>query len=145
MSEGEFHVRLVTALLGAMVRHYANDELTVCADIASTREYLPPTLIGNQRPDVWARTGHSRTTIVGEAKTPRDVDTLHTRAQLKAFLEFLACETKSVIWMSVPLAQAGEAMRLVRGLRQELKVPQVGIIVSGWLLGIQDFERRWHG
>jgi len=146
MSESETHARLVGAMLDAIVREHQTDELVIRADISSSREHAPTILVGGLRPDLLVNARAAGTTIIGEAKTARDVDTLHTRAQLKAFLEHLCTERNGVLWVSVPLARAGEAQRVVRTVRRDVQCERVRLVVSGWLLGLnQALEARWNG
>lgn len=145
MSEGAVHARLVTVLLRTIVHEFHGGNPLVWADQPADGRLLPTFAIGDMRPDLYARDQGAARTIIGEAKSARDVDTLHTRAQLKEFFEHLACERDGMLWLAVPLARAGEAFRVARGVRSSTGTHRVRFVVSGWLLGPTDVEQRWHG
>jgi hypothetical protein len=43
-------------------------------------------MINSFRPDVYAQSGNFEKEIIGEAKTPKDIDTIRSMKQLEAFL-----------------------------------------------------------
>jgi hypothetical protein len=145
MSEGAVHARLVKVLLQTIVYEFDGDTSFIWADQPADRRLLPTFAIGDMRPDLYARDQSASRTIIGEAKSANDVDTLHTRAQLKEFFEHLASERDGMLWIAVPLARAGEAFRVARGVRSSTGMHHVKFVVSGWLLGPTDVEQRWHG
>lgn len=145
MSESELHAQLVAATLTAIEAEHVGESLSIRADLSQTREHFASETMGGFRPDIVVRTLVSKRTIFAEAKTPRDIDTKHTRAQLKAFFEHLTMEYQGVLWMSVPLAHAGTAIRVAIEVRREFRLATVPLIVSGWLLGIRPWEHRYHG
>lgn len=145
MSEGAVHARLVLAMVSAVRREFPAEEIRISADLLDTREYLTPTEMGGVRPDLLATVERAtRRTILGEAKSRKDVDTPHTWAQLKQYFDYLACEPDGLLWFSVPLGNAGEALRVVRAARRDAGCVRVQAVVSGWLLGATDVETRWH-
>lgn len=143
MSESNSHTALVNATVDAILREYQGASVAVLADVSRTREYAPTFAIGGYRPDAYVRVLDDGAVTIGEAKTASDIDNLHTRAQLKEFFEHLATTRLGVLWMSVPLIRAGEALRVLRSARQTAKAAAVRIVVSGWLLGQQRHEQRW--
>lgn len=145
MSEGEVHARLVLAMVKAIRREFPDEDLQIAADLVQTRELLSPITMGGVRPDVLATVARTvRHTILGEAKSRKDVDTAHTREQLKQYFEYLAWEPDGRLWLSVPLTNAGEGLRVVRAARRDARCERVPAVVSGWLLGAADIETRWH-
>jgi hypothetical protein len=144
MSESEAHARLVSAMLRAIQNDHIIEPFQIRADLSMTGEHARTFSIASLRPDVIVVLSDRRK-IVGEAKTAGDVDTLHTRAQLKAFFEYLLVEPDGILWMSVPMASAGEALRVARTIRRENHCERIPLVVSGWLLGARDWEQRWYG
>lgn len=144
MSESELHAKLVEALLGAITREYPDGGLLVRADSVSMSDLPIVFRIGGLRPDLWIRTRVATRTIVGEAKSSHDIDRLHTREQFKQFFEYLHTEGGGMLWIAVPLARAGEALRVAREERRRWACESVPIVVSGWLLGRGEQEMRWH-
>jgi hypothetical protein len=53
-------------------------------------------------------------TILGEAKTQKDLETDHSRHQLTAFLYHLSCQSRGVLIVAVPWQIVGAAQRTVR-------------------------------
>lgn len=144
MSESEIHSRLVNATLRVIREWASNDTLDIWADQPTLREHLSPYAIGEVQPDIIAIKRDTRFTIFGEAKTAWDVDNLHTRKQLKEYYEYLLTRPDGLLWFSVPLASAGEAMRVAKTVRREARCERVGLIVSGWMLGTDAIETRWN-
>jgi|SRR5581483_1801050 len=145
MSESEIHCRLVEATLRAIQRWAPVETLNVWADQPSIREYQCPFDTGQVQADVIAIRRDTRFVIIGEAKTRRDVDTLHTRKQLKEYYEFLLTRAGGLLWFSVPLGSGGEALRVAKSIRREVKCERVELFVSEWLLGAdREIETRWH-
>ncbi len=144
MSESDAHAALIWATLGVIRRRFDGTPLAIRADVPQTGDFAATFAIGGFRPDVYVKqTGHG-IVVIGEAKTARDIDNLHTRTQFKEFLEHLCTVPDGTLWVSVPLQRAGEALRVLRGVRREAKAEKVKLIVSGWLIGKQSIERRWH-
>jgi hypothetical protein len=145
MSEGETHARLVSALLEAIRAECGANDIDVRADMTCDGRYGMPYEIAGMRPDLLVRQRDPARVILGEAKTFRDIDTVHTREQLKLFLEHLITQPEALLWLSVPLVGAGAAVRVVRVTRAACRCEQVPFRVSGWLIGAANVERRWHG
>lgn len=145
MSEGEHHSRLVAALLEAMRSEFSESISTIYCDSPLDGRFLRPRLIGAIRPDIHLQCTCPPLTIVGEAKSARDVDNLHTRSQLKEMLEHLTTVQEGLLWLAVPLAESGAAFRVANEVRRQLRADHVRFRVSGWLLGPNNYERRWHG
>ena len=83
--------------------------------------------------------------LLGEAKTPGDIDNRHTRSQLAVYFEHLLREAYGEIWMAVPLTSAGTALRVCRSVRSCLDATQVPLVITGWLLGAKPFVEVWRG
>lgn len=145
MSEGVVHSLLVSALVQQIQERLGAADLVVWADVPADGRYAATPAMGGLRPDVYARQKDTGTVILGEAKSARDIDTPHTRAQLRRFFEDLSPERDGLLWLAVPLSGSGPAIRVVRSVRIDSRCERVPFIVSGWLLGAKSVERRWHG
>ena len=145
MSESAGHGLLVSALLKVIHEEYGETECDTLADMPLDGRFLATFQIERMRPDIFVRQRSQKLIVIGEAKTASDIDNSHTRAQLKRFYEYLLVEQNGLLWLSVPLNQAGEAHRLLRHVRSETRAEQVPFRVSGWILGGENFERRWNG
>jgi len=145
MSEGEHHVRLVASLLEAMLNEFEGSVTRTFCDHPQDGRFPRPGLIGSTRPDIHLQRDRSPWTVIGEAKTARDVDNLHTRAQLREFFEHLSTESEGLLWLAVPLQMSGAAFRISKEVRREVRAERVRFCISGWLLGLENLERRWYG
>lgn len=144
MSESETHSRLVAAMLRAVQDWADGAVLEVWADHSATREHPVPFVIGQSQADLIAIRRDTRFTVIGEAKTQRDVDNAHTQRQLVEYYEFLLTQPGGLLWISVPFGIAGAALRVAKTIRREAKCERVGLIVSEWLLGERNIEKRWN-
>lgn len=104
-----------------------------------------PPLLAGYRPDVYAVAFNSRRVLLGEAKTPGDIDNRHTRSQLAVYFEHLLHEAHGEVWMAVPLTSVGTAMRVCRSVRLRLDATQIPLVITGWLLGAKPFVEVWRG
>ena len=145
MSEGIVHSLLVLALVKQIEERLGPSDIVVWADTPVDGRYAATPTMGGLRPDVYARRKETGTVILGEAKSARDIDTPHTRSQLRKFFEDLSSEVDGLLWIAVPLSGAGSAMRIARSVRLDSRCERVPFIVSGWLLGAKNVEQRWHG
>lgn len=145
MSESEFHQRLVDAAVRAIEIELHNTPFHLWASQPKWAVHPAPFQVGGVQPDVIAVRRDSGFSIVGEAKTPRDIDNRHTRKQLKYYFEFLVTQPSGLLWISVPLGCGGEALRIAHSLRREFQCERVGLRVSEWMLGSAALETRWNG
>jgi len=100
--ESETHVRLVEATAAEIVRRHSHlYSLTVLVDLPKSGRNRPGP-IGGYVPDVFALDAPETCRIVGEAKTPLDLETKHSRHQLRAFLCHLSHFSNGCFYLSVP-------------------------------------------
>ena len=145
MSEGVVHALLVSALVQQIEERLGPSEIVIWADLPADGRYVATPKMEGLRPDVYARQRATGAVILGEAKSARDIETPHTREQLRRFFEDLSSEKDSLLWLAVPLAGAGTAMRVARSVRSDCRCDGVSFLVSGWLLGPKNVEQRWRG
>lgn len=76
-------------------------------------------------PDVFLRSEKARRAVVGEAKTGRDLETRHSRAQLLAYLMFLRDYSNGLLVVSVPWPSVIQARSLLAHIQRSngLSVP----------------------
>lgn len=130
MSESNSHLQLVRQLIDWISDSFlGQDSGHIFADLpGSTGRNRPPTVNGYV-PDVYVSPATSRCLVIGEAKTARDLDRLHTRRQLTAFLCKCAESGSSVLVLAVPWDMAPSARSLIRGLRAEVRAHEVRVVV----------------
>lgn len=143
MSESEHHRSLVQALaieiFGDLI--WNNKPIVYC-DIQDGCSSEPP-LIGNNRPDVFARDIATSLSIIGEAKTASDIDNLHTSMQLTSFFDYLRDSPRGEFWLGVPWLSAGTAIRVSMGIRQKLNAEHIPICVVAFMIGNTTLRRIW--
>jgi ATP-dependent helicase YprA (DUF1998 family) len=96
----------------------------------SLRGERPP-MIGGYVPDVYVTNVPTTFTVIGEAKTRKDLETEHSQAQVRAFLRFLAHTSGGVFILSVPLAAGATARRIVNIASKEIPSPPRTIVLDG--------------
>jgi len=71
-------------------------------------------------PDVYATDVPTTMTLIGEAKTAADLDTRHSRAQIAAFLQYLAHTPGGLFILAVPVSVKPRARWVLRELCRPL-------------------------
>ena len=123
MPESDTHAALVQAVI-----LYAEREFGGLADIAVREDSVRPLrgerppIIEGYVPDVFVTDVPTTTTLIGEAKTQRDVETDHSRRQIFAFLRYLSNTSRGIFVLSVPILASAMAQQLLA----ELNEPYVG-------------------
>jgi hypothetical protein len=129
--ETEQHVRLVETLAAEIrARHGGLYSLTLFVDLPSFRRDRPR-VIGGFVPDVFAVDAPETCRIIGEAKTPIDLETDRSRAQIEAFLGHLSRFPNSNFYLAVPLLYRNRAETLLGSAISNLAAPTVRVDVIG--------------
>ena len=129
MGESAEHLDLVQAL-----RDYIESRLCGCYSLAvlgdlpgSSRQERPPRIAG-YIPDVYATDAPTTQVIIGEAKTEDDLETEHSRRQLRAFIEFLVCRERGTLVLAVPWQAASAARNLAERLAGSGRRPELVVL-----------------
>src|SRR6266542_6543237 len=118
MPESHVHTALVSLLLRFVKeRHGSNLGLCVYCDEAAAQRGDKPRPINGFVPDILVVTVPASFTIIGEAKRHRDLDTPHSRSQLRAFLRFLRYTPDPHLMLAVPVAAHAAAYALMQSLQ----------------------------
>ena len=114
MPESSAHARLVRAIILYAEREYEGlTNLAVQEDaVRPLRGERPPKVEGYV-PDVFLTNVPTTMTLIGEAKTQKDLETDHSRQQISAFLSYLSKTPQGVFVLSVPSVAVATARRLV--------------------------------
>lgn len=144
MAEGDLHRQLVDHLYAYMNR-MSTSKLSCFVDSSAHWPAETPPLLDGYRPDVYAVEHDTRRILLGEAKTPGDIDNQHTRSQLTVYFSHVLQEPCGEVWIAVPLTSAGTALRVCRAVRSRLGAGQVPLVITGWLLGAKPFVEIWRG
>lgn len=114
MGESQAHLELVQRLVEfAAWRLSSYRAVAVFSDLPPTPRRDKPPRIGGFRPDVFATDVPTTIQLVGEAKTPADLEQQHTLLQLAAFLSHLRIRG-GILVIAVPWAMRTVAQRLVQ-------------------------------
>lgn len=95
MSESAAHRAIVIATAKEIKERHPH--LEILTDIQEAPGMPVPSLIAGHRPDIIASApSHDGGILIAEAKTPGDVDNLHTRSQASAFVGHLRSRRRGV-------------------------------------------------
>lgn len=112
MAEGLQHQRLVERIVNAVVGALNGSEEMLCLVDGTVDSDGIPHLIGGFRPDVYAT--DTSIVIVGEAKTPRDLESPRTKHQLRAFLKYVEAHTSRHLVLAVHWTNVATAKSVLR-------------------------------
>lgn len=95
------------------------DQAVILADTSIYPCTDRPPRIGGYVPDLYARVALPTRLVLGEAKTPLDLDNHHTKSQLVAFLGFCHLHPLSHFVMAVPWDMSARAHNMLRQVISE--------------------------
>ena len=131
MPESTEHLDLIKRLA-----NYVNSKFSECGSLSVICDL--PTIIGGERPprikgftpDLFATDVPTTRTILGEAKTDKDLETDHSRRQLSAFIDYLSHQAGGLLIVAVPWRVVGAAQRMIRGIFIQAGAPtNVDVII----------------
>lgn len=121
MAESLQHMKLVKAILSYIAEeHREISYLAMLHDLPGLIRGEKPPRIGGFAPDVYAMDAPHTVTIIGEAKTQQDLETEHSRKQIRAFIEFLKDKEKGIFVLAVPWQALPRARGIVNGITQNV-------------------------
>ncbi|MDR3546860.1 MAG: hypothetical protein P4M11_01055 [Candidatus Pacebacteria bacterium] len=88
-----------------------------------------PPMLGSYRPDLYATDAPTTTVIVGEAKTAHDLETAHSKEQIRSFLRHLAMYPGSQLILAVPWSSRARAQQLLAVLSKDSGLHNVKLVV----------------
>jgi len=136
VGESTVHARLRDALVAWFVdTHGADIKPYLLVDNSSLKAGNCPPSIAGYIPDVYLGIGPGRALTVGEAKTPADLETKHSRAQLMGFLSHLADHPGSRLVVAVPWYTVNQAKSLLRHLQERTNSHAVKLVILEKLSG----------
>ena len=120
MPESATHASLVQALIVYAEREFGSfAQVAVQNDaVRPLRGERPPKIEGHV-PDVFVTDVPTTMTLIGEAKTQRDIDTEHSRQQIFAFLSYLSKTPQGIFVLSVPFGAGAMARRVLAQLNKD--------------------------
>lgn len=120
MPESATHAFLVRAIIKYVEREFGKlVDIGIRDDaIHPVRGERPP-MIEGYVPDVYVTDVPTTRTLIGEAKTQKDIETEHSMRQISAFLKYLAETRNGVFVLSVPLVGGPTARRVLSEINRE--------------------------
>jgi len=130
MSESATHAGLVRSIVQFAEGEFGSLENVDVRDdaIRPMRGEKPPRIVG-YIPDVYAINVPTTRTLIGEAKTPTDLESHRSQLQIAAFLEFLARTPSGIFVLAVPLNTGATARRVVAQLNAPFARVSTRIVV----------------
>jgi hypothetical protein len=130
MTESGQHRRLVQLLQDwVAAAYFSGDSGPILVDSPDSNTYSKPPAICGFIPDLYARRDPVGGVIIGEAKTPSDLENYHTRAQLAAFLTKCAEDAGSVLVLATPWHSERTAKAVLRHVQRRMDMNNVNAIV----------------
>jgi len=130
MGESAKHLELVRCILIYVQENYVGvDHVAMLHDLPGSIGCDKPPKIGEFRPDVYAVDAPLTKTIIGEAKTQADLETDHTKNQLRAFMRFLRLQDNAVLVLAVPWQAKARGRTILKALAGEIDAPKTRIVV----------------
>ena len=117
MSQSDEHRLLVLQLSEALAARHPG--IFIIVDVQAVPGDTVPPILGGHRPDLYARLPDCGALIIGEAKTPRDIDNEHTRSQIRAFIAHLEQNQDSQLVLATTGQGADSAKTLLRFMQME--------------------------
>lgn len=117
MSQSDEHRLLVLQLSEALAARHPG--ICTVVDVQAAPGDAVPPMFSGHRPDLYARLPNSAALIIGEAKTPRDIDNEHTRSQIRSFIAHLDHTQGSRLILATTGKGANSAKTLLRFMQME--------------------------
>lgn len=136
MSESNTHIQLVEEMVCWITQYYLNgDRGYLLIDQPESKNGSKPPKINGYIPDVFTACAPNCRTVIGEAKTARDVDRPHSIEQIKAFLRHCSGQKDAVFILATPWPMSRFAKSLLKHLQQQTNSSSVKIVVMEGLAG----------
>ena len=129
MPESSLHMSLVNKLHNWTIENY-HDYLPAWIDSPKFRKSMSQISINNYVTDFYARKKNlSNQVILGEAKTPADLDNRHSEEQISSFLKHSSLYQDSIFLLAIPWDYAACARNFLRYLKHINRLDNVQSLV----------------
>ena len=136
MPESSTHLRLVSALVEWISGEYfRKGKGSILIDSPESIAQGKPPGIDGYVPDVFGSNSSAGGVVIGEAKTAGDLENVHTREQLAAFLRYCSANPGSVFVFAVPWHMTRYARNLIEIVRRTQDCGDVTTVVLEKLEG----------
>jgi len=136
MGESKTHALLRGAIVRWLEEQFGQSEAAAALidDPDSFPSCFPPSIEGFT-PDVFFRQTIRGISIIGEAKTSRDLETKHSREQFAGYFKYLSSHPGSILVVAVPWHTANQAKSLLWYIQKRCNARDVSIVVLEKLPG----------
>ncbi len=121
MGESYTHVCLVKEIICWVERY--DPQAIIFADSCIYEAHKTPPKIGSHVPDVYARVNALKQTIIGEAKTRKDLENDHTMSQFTAYLTYCRNYPGTRLVLAVPWDMRQFVHNLFNRMKVEMALP----------------------
>ena len=130
MAESFIHRRLVDQMYRWVAHNwFEGDRSQIRVDDGKVETGVRPPVIEGHVPDLFALLPESRGVIVGEAKTPSDLETERSVRQIEGFLRYCSGWPESCVVLAVPWTHEPTARRLLAVLKRREGLESVDSMV----------------
>lgn len=134
MPESPLHNQLVRNLREWVESNLEGVEMPFVYSDNGSPEDRPPNILGHV-PDLFYENPVEDMIIIGEAKTPRDIETRRSVRQLRAYLKYASKAQKSHLIVAVPWYVSRTAAAVLRGISRRDNISTVSVIIIPKLRG----------
>ncbi len=129
MSETITHTRLVAVIVEWIkAEHEKTPGFCLFCDSPTVLVTEKPSFIEGFFPDVYGATTPPAVTLLGEAKTLPDLESVRSYRQLAAFFRFLQIQPQPTLILATPWRATATAKRIVSKARQESNADRVSVL-----------------
>ena len=127
LSESKLHIELVKTLADWICHKssYLGDKKLVFIDSPDSLNQELPRKIGDYRPDILAYDNQTQRSVIGEAKTAKDLDSSRSHEQIRAFLSYVYSNKQAVFILATQWDAVRYAHNLIRTLSNDLVLDPV--------------------
>jgi hypothetical protein len=117
LAESIQHLKLVESIITYIGKNFVGvNSVVTLHDLPGRIGCEKPPKIGSYRPDIYATDAPTTVTILGEAKTQSDLDSTHTRSQIRTFIRYLQLQQNGVFILATPWQAKVKGRELVTAL-----------------------------
>lgn len=136
MGASKVHEVLVVHLVDEIQNSYGLEmDLFLRTECSLLEQYPIPPIIDNYRPDVFAEEVNGSLVIIGEAKTPKDLETARSLQQIISFINYLERTGNGVMLLAVPWHAVPTAKNILRSINNKFNIVNVSFSVLEKLPG----------
>ena len=118
---------MVEKIIGHVRSKFPDCGVCVLYDLPQTPNGSKPPLIEGYRPDVLAENVPASFTLIGEAKTVKDLETPHSKNQFKAYLTYLRLRPNPHLVVATPWYAVNSARTFLAAAQRETDTNSVQV------------------